>query len=221
MRLMALRETVCRANRALLEEGLVSWTSGNVSGRDPETGLIVIKPSGLKFPELTPENMVIVDPDTALVEGDHGPSSDTASHAYVYRHRSDVMGVVHTHSNYATAFAAVGRSIPVVLTAIADEFGCEIPCAPYARIGGQAIGRAIVEHIGPSPAVLMRQHGVFTIGASVEKALKAAVMVEDIAKTVWLALQIGEVEVLPAEEIAANFERYSTRYGTMDASRNE
>jgi len=221
MRLMALREEVCRANRALLDEGLVTWTSGNVSGRDPETGLIVIKPSGLKFPELTPENMVIVDPDTRLVEGDLGPSSDTASHAYVYRHRPDVMGVVHTHSNYATAFAAVGRSIPVVLTAIADEFGCEIPCAPYARIGGQQIGRTIVEHIGPSLAVLMRQHGVFTIGTSVEKALKAAVMVEDIAKTVWLALQIGEIEELPAEEVAANYERYSTRYGTMDASRNE
>jgi L-ribulose-5-phosphate 4-epimerase len=131
------------------------------------------------------------------------------------------MGVVHTHSNYATAFAAVGRSIPVVLTAIADEFGCEIPCAPYARIGGQQIGKAIVDHIGPSLAVLMRQHGVFTIGNTVEKALKAAVMVEDIAKTVWLALQIGEIEELPAEEIAANYERYRTRYGTMDASRNE
>jgi L-ribulose-5-phosphate 4-epimerase len=218
---MELRERVCRANQALLTEGLVTWTSGNVSGRDPATGLIVIKPSGLMFPELTPENMVVVDPDTKLVEGDHGPSSDTASHAYVYRHRPDVMGVVHTHSNYATAFAAVGRSIPVVLTAIADEFGCEIPCAPYARIGGQQIGKTIVEHIGPSLAVLMRQHGVFTIGTSVERALKAAVMVEDIAKTVWLALQIGEIEELPAEEIAANYERYSTRYGTMDASRNE
>jgi L-ribulose-5-phosphate 4-epimerase len=221
MRLMELRERVCRANQALLTEGLVTWTSGNVSGRDPDTGLIVIKPSGLMFPELTPENMVVVDADCHLVEGEHGPSSDTASHAYVYRHRPDVMGVVHTHSNYATAFAAVGRSIPVVLTAIADEFGCEIPCAPYARIGGQQIGRTIVEHIGPSLAVLMRQHGVFTIGNTVEKALKAAVMVEDIAKTVWLALQIGEIEELPAEEIAANYERYSTRYGTMDASRNE
>ena len=221
MRLRTLREEVCRANRALLDEGLVTWTSGNVSGRDPETGLIVIKPSGLKFPELTPENMVVVDPDARLVEGDLGPSSDTASHAYVYRHRPDVMGVVHTHSNYATAFAAVGRPIPVVLTAIADEFGCEVPCAPYARIGGQEIGKAIVEHIGPSLAVLMKQHGVFTIGASVEKALKAAVMVEDVAKTVWLALQIGAIEELPAEEIAANYERYSTRYGTMDASRNE
>jgi L-ribulose-5-phosphate 4-epimerase len=221
MRLMALREEVYRANQALVTEGLVTWTSGNVSGRDAETGLIVIKPSGLKFPELTPENMVVVDPDCNVVEGDHGASSDTASHAYVYRHRPDVMGVVHTHSNYATAFAAVGRSIPVVLTAIADEFGCEIPCAPYARIGDQRIGRTIVDHIGPSLAVLMKQHGVFTIGASVERALKAAVMVEDIAKTVWLALQIGEIEELPPEEVAANYERYSTRYGTADASRNE
>ncbi len=221
MRLRSLREEVCRANRALLTEGLVTWTSGNVSGRDPESGLIVIKPSGVMFPDLTPENMVIVDPDCHVVEGEHGASSDTASHAYVYRHRPDVMGVVHTHSNYATAFAAVGRSIPVVLTAIADEFGCEIPCAPYARIGDQRIGRTIVEHIGPSLAVLMRQHGVFTIGDSVEKALKAAVMVEDVAKTVWLATQIGQVEGLPEEEIAANYERYSTRYGTADASRNE
>jgi L-ribulose-5-phosphate 4-epimerase len=221
MMLAELREEVCRANQALVSQGLVTWTSGNVSGRDPETGLIVIKPSGVMFPDLTPANMVVVDADCRVVEGGNGPSSDTASHAYVYRHRPDVCGVVHTHSNYATAFAAVGRSIPVVLTAIADEFGCEIPCAPYARIGGEQIGKAIVEHIGPSLAVLMRQHGVFTIGSSVEKALKAAVMVEDIAKTVWLALQIGEVEELPAEEIAANYERYSTRYGTMDASRKE
>jgi L-ribulose-5-phosphate 4-epimerase len=221
MKLMALREEVCKANRALLDEGLVTWTSGNVSGRDPTTGLIVIKPSGIKFGDLTPAHMVVVDADCHVVEGEHGASSDTASHAYVYRHRPDVMGVVHTHSTYATAFAAVGRPIPVVLTAIADEFGCAIPCAPYARIGGQEIGRAIVEHIGPSLAVLMKQHGVFTIGTSVEAALKAAVMVEDIAKTVWLALQIGEVEELPAEEINANFERYRTRYGTADASRNE
>ena len=219
--LTSLREEVCRANLALPAEGLVTWTSGNVSGRDPETGLIVIKPSGLRFPELTPENMVIVDGDMRIVEGDLGPSSDTASHVYVYNHRPDVMGMVHTHSNYATAFAAVGRSIPPVLTAIADEFGCEIPCAPYARIGDQRIGKTIVEHIGPSLAILMKQHGVFTIGKSVEQALKAAVMVEDIARTVWLALQIGEIEELPAEEIAANYERYSTRYGTMDASRNE
>ena len=221
MRLQGLREEVCRANRALVTEGLVTWTSGNVSGRDPATGLVVIKPSGVMFPDLTPENMVIVDHDCAVVEGEHGASSDTASHVYVYNHRPDVMGVVHTHSTYATAFAAVNRGIPVVLTAIADEFGCDIPCAPYARIGDRGIGRTIVEHIGASNAILMRQHGVFTVGASATAALKAAVMVEDIAKTVWAAMQIGQVERLSEDEVRANHERYTTRYGTADASRNE
>lgn len=219
--LATLREEVCRANRALLTEGLVTWTSGNVSGRDPETGLVVIKPSGVMFEDLTTENMVIVDSECRVVEGELGASSDTASHVYVYMQRDDVMGIVHTHSNYATAFAAVGRAIPCVLTAIADEFGGDIPCAPYARIGGRQIGQAIVEHIGDSSAVLMRQHGVFTIGQSVGAALKAAVMVEDVAKTVWLAEQVGKVERLAQSEIAANFERYSTRYGTSEASRNE
>ncbi len=221
MMLMPLREEVCRANRALVAEGLVTWTSGNVSGRDADTGLVVIKPSGLKFEDLTPESMVVVNEECQVVEGSHGPSSDTASHVYVYNQRPDVMGIVHTHSNYATAFAATGRPIPVVLTAIADEFGCEIPCAPYARIGGREIGRTIIDHIGPSTAVLMKQHGVFTIGSSVTKALKAAVMVEDVAKTVWLALQLGDVETLPEDEVKANYERYHTRYGTMEASRNE
>jgi len=221
MRLMRLRHEVCRANQSLPAEGLVTWTSGNVSGRDPETGLIVIKPSGLKFSELTPENMVIVDADSQVVEGELGPSSDTASHVFVYNQRPDVMGIVHTHSTYATAFAAVGRGIDPVLTAIADEFGGAIPCAPYARIGGRAIGQTIVDHIGDSVAILMKQHGVFTIGTTVEKALKAAVMVEDVARTVWLALQIGEVEALPEDEVRANYERYSTRYGTSDASIDE
>ncbi len=219
--LEALRAEVCAANKALLAEGLVTWTSGNVSGRDPETGLIVIKPSGVMFPELTPSNMVIVDEHCNVVEGALGASSDTASHAYVYRARPDVLGMVHTHSNYATAFAAVNKPIPACLTAVADEFGCEIPCAPYARIGGQQIGKTIVEYIANSTAILMRQHGVFTLGASVQKALKAAVMVEDIAKTVWLAMQIGEVETLPATELEANFDRYQHRYGTADASINE
>jgi L-ribulose-5-phosphate 4-epimerase len=221
MMLTSLRQEVCEANKALLSEGLVTWTSGNVSGRDPETGYIVIKPSGVMFPDLTPDNMVVVDEDCNPIEGEFGASSDTASHAYVYRARPDVMGVVHTHSNYATAFAAVNKSIPVCLTAVADEFGCEIPCAPYARIGGQQIGKTIIDYIGDSLAVLMRQHGVFTIGGNVSKALKAAVMVEDIAKTVWLAMQIGEVESLPQEEIDANYDRYQTRYGTASASINE
>ena len=221
MMLHTLREEDCRANKALLEWGLVTWTSGNVSGSDPETGLVVIKPSGVMFPDLTPENMVIVNASCDVVEGDLGASSDTASHMHVYNHRPDVMGMVHTHSNYATAFAAAGRSIPVYLTAIADEFGTEIPCAPYARIGGQQIGKAILDTIGSCPAVLMKQHGVFTVGPNVQKALQAAVMVEDVAKTVWLGLQVGPLEPLPAEEIAANFDRYQNRYGTRNASINE
>lgn len=214
-----LREEVYRANMALPANNLVTWTSGNVSGRDPETGLVVIKPSGVLFDELTPENMVVVDMEGNLVEATLGPSTDTASHLSIYRHRPDVNAVTHTHSNYATAFAAVGKSIPVCLTAIADEFGTTIPCAPYVRIGDQEIGETIVRYIGTSVAILMKQHGVFTIGATVKKALKAAVMVEDVARTVWLAMQIGQVEELPAEEIAANFDRYQNRYGTFAASK--
>lgn len=216
-----LRLEVYRANMALPANNLVTWTSGNVSGRDPETNLVVIKPSGVLFDELTPENMVIVDLEAHQVEGHIGPSSDTASHVYIYKHRSDVMGVTHTHSNYATAFAALGKPIPVYLTAIADEFGGPIPCGGYARIGGKQIGEEVLRSIGSSPAILMKNHGVFTLGKSVQAALKAAVMVEDIARTVWLALQLGQPDELPAEEVAANFDRYQHRYGTKAASQNE
>ncbi len=221
MMLYALRQEVCKANKLLPTYGLVTWTSGNVSGRDPESGLVVIKPSGVMFEDLTPENMAVVNLAGEVVEGTLGASTDTASHVEVYANRPDVMGIVHTHSNYATAFAAVGKSIPVCLTAIADEFGCEIPCSGYARIGGKAVGQEILRCIGDSPAILMKQHGVFTVGKSVMKAVKAAVMVEDVARTVWLAMQIGQVEKLSDEEIAANFDRYQNRYGTSDASRNE
>lgn len=214
-----LREQVWRANMALPANGLVTWTSGNVSGRDSATGFVVIKPSGVLFDELTPENMAIMDLAGNVIEATLGPSTDTASHLSLYKHRPDVNGIVHTHSNYATAFAAVGKSIPVCLTAIADEFGSAIPCAGYVRIGDQEIGEEIVRCIGKSSAILMKQHGVFTIGATVQKALKAAVMVEDIAKTVWLAMQVGQIEELPAEEIAANYDRYQNRYGTFQASR--
>jgi L-ribulose-5-phosphate 4-epimerase len=221
MMLEKLRLEVYRANMALPANHLVTWTSGNVSGRDPETNLVVIKPSGVLFEDLTAENMVIVDLESRLVEGDLGPSSDTASHVYIYQHRPDVMGVTHTHSNYATAFAAIGKPIPVYLTAMADEIGGPIPCGGYARIGGRQIGEEVLRSIGNSPAILMKNHGVFTVGRSVQAALKAAVMVEDIARTVWLALQLGQPDELPAEEVAANFDRYQHRYGTKDASRNE
>jgi L-ribulose-5-phosphate 4-epimerase len=162
---------------------------------------------------MTPDDMVVVDLDGNVVEGKLKPSVDTATHLYVYRHRSDVNGIVHTHSPYATSFAALGRSIPVYLTAIADEFGCAIPVGPYAKIGGEEIGQAIVDYIGESPAILMKNHGVFTIGNSPEAALKAAVMVEDTAKTVHLSLLLGTPDVIPDEEVKRAHERYMTKYG--------
>ncbi|MEM7333947.1 MAG: L-ribulose-5-phosphate 4-epimerase [Chloroflexota bacterium] len=216
--LQELRKSVWHANLALPAQGLVSWTSGNASGRDPETNLMVIKPSGVLFEDLTPEDLVVVDMNGKVIEGNYGPSSDTATHLWIYRNRPDVHGIVHTHSNYATAFAAVNKPIPPVLTAIADEFGGPIPVGGYASIGGKEIGEEILRSIGDSCAILMKNHGVFTIGKSVEKALKTAVMTEDAAKTVWLALQIGEPDELSPEEVAANYDRYSNRYGTSDAS---
>lgn len=208
-----LKQRVYKMNMMLPKNNLVTMTSGNVSGRDPETNLVVIKPSGVLYDEMTPEDMVVVDLDGNVVEGKLKPSVDTATHLYVYRHRSDVNGIVHTHSPYATSFAALGRSIPVYLTAIADEFGCAIPVGPYAKIGGEEIGKAIVDYIGESPAILMKNHGVFTIGNSPEAALKAAVMVEDTAKTVHLSLLLGTPDVIPDEEVKRAHERYMTKYG--------
>jgi len=208
-----LKEELYRLHLELPKNHLVVWTGGNVSARDPETGLVVIKPSGVRYEELRPEDHVVVNLQGEVVEGRLKPSSDTASHLYIYRHRPDVNGIVHTHSPYATAFAAVGRSIPVCLTAIGDEFGGHIPCAGFALIGDEEIGRQVVEHIGSSKAVLLKQHGVFTIGPTAEAAVKAAVMVEDVAKTVWLALQIGQPEEIPPEEVAKLHYRYTHVYG--------
>jgi L-ribulose-5-phosphate 4-epimerase len=208
-----LKEEVYRLHLELPKYGLVVWTSGNVSARDPESGLVVIKPSGIPYEELRPEHHVVVNLEGDIVEGTLKPSSDTTSHLYIYRHREDVNGVVHTHSPYATAFAAVGRSIPVCLTAMGDEFGGPIPCAGFALIGDEEIGQQVVEHIGSSPAVLLKQHGVFTVGATAKAAVKAAVMVEDVARTVWLALQLGQPEEIPPEDVAKLHYRYTHVYG--------
>jgi L-ribulose-5-phosphate 4-epimerase len=213
MLLQTIREELVTLNQALPENGLVTWTSGNVSIRDPESSYVAIKASGVKFADLAPESIVVVDLEGNLVEGEFKASSDTASHLYIYRHRPDVNGIVHTHSNYATAFAALGRSIPVYLTAHADEFGGPIPCGGFALIGGEEVGKIVVESIGSSRAVLLKNHGVFTIGATGEAALKAAVMVEDIARTVWLALQIGQPDEIPAEMIEKLYHRYQHEYG--------
>ena len=208
-----LRRAVCEGNTMLPRAGLVTWTSGNVSGRDPETGYVVIKPSGVRYEALTPEDMVVVDLDGNTIEGRFRPSVDTSTHLYVYRHRPDVLGMVHTHSTFATAFAAVGRAIPVFLTAIADEFGGPIPVGAYAQIGGEEIGEEIVRSIGDSLAILMKNHGVFTVGSSVAAAVKAAVMVEDVARTVYYALQLGQPEAIAADEVARAHRRYLDKYG--------
>jgi L-ribulose-5-phosphate 4-epimerase len=208
-----LKEQVWKLHLALPRNGLVVWTGGNVSARDPESGLVVIKPSGVLYDELRPEDHVVVNMEGDIVEGELKPSSDTASHLYIYRHRPDVNGVVHTHSSYATAFAALGRSIPVYLTAMADEFGGPIPCADFALIGGEEIGRQVVEHIGESPAVLLKNHGVFTVGPTAQAAVKAAVMVEDVARAVWLALQLGQPDEIAPEDVAKLHLRYTHVYG--------
>ncbi len=211
--LEALREQVWKLHLELPKNDLVKWTGGNVSGRDPETGLVVIKPSGVKYPDLRPEHLVVLDVDGRIVEGKLSPSSDTASHLYIYRHRPDVRGIVHTHSPYATAFAAVGKPIPVCLTAIADEFGGPIPVGSFALIGGEEIGKVVVESLGSSPAVLLKNHGVFTIGKDAEAAVKAAVMTEDVARTMWYALQLGTPDEIPAEDVAKLHQRYTNVYG--------
>ncbi len=213
MKLDALKEETCRLNLELPRHGLVAWTSGNVSVRDPETGWVAIKPSGLRYEELTPDKMVVLDVDGKVLEGGLKPSSDTASHLYIYRQRADLFGVVHTHSSYATAFAALGQPIPVVLTAIADEFGGPVPCGRFALIGGEDIGKAVIEVLGESPAVLLKNHGVFTVGKSGEAAVKAAVMVEDIAHTVWIARQMGVPDEISAEDVARLHHRYTHVYG--------
>jgi L-ribulose-5-phosphate 4-epimerase len=208
-----LKEELYHLHLELPRHNLVVWTGGNVSARDLETGLVVIKPSGVRYEHMRPEHMVVLDLEGSVVEGDLKPSSDTASHLYIYRHRPDVGGVVHTHSPYATAFAAVGQPISVVLTAMADEFGGPIPCGGFALIGDESIGKIVVETIGSSPAVLLKNHGVFTVGKNAEAAVKAAVMTEDIARTVWLARALGTPDEISEEDVAKLHHRYTHVYG--------
>jgi L-ribulose-5-phosphate 4-epimerase len=208
-----IKEQLVQLHQELPRNNLVSWTSGNVSQRDPETGYVVIKPSGIRYEKLSPENMVVVDLDGKVVEGRYKPSSDTFAHVYVYRHRTDVNGIVHTHSTFATAWAAAGKPIPAVLTAICDEFGGPIPIGAYAKIGGDEIGQEIIRSIGSSPAILLKNHGVFTVGRTAEAAVKAAVMVEDVARTVFYAMQLGQPDEIPAEEVNRAHRRYLEEYG--------
>ncbi len=208
-----LRHQIWQLHLELPRGGLVTWTSGNISGRQAGSDLIVIKPSGIRYEELTPEKMVVLDLEGRVIEGVCKPSSDTSAHLYVYRHRPDINGVVHTHSTFATAWAAAGLAIPAVLTAICDEFGGPIPVGEYARIGGDEIGQEIVRSIGSSPAILMKNHGVFAIGATPLAAVKAAVMVEDVARTVFYAMQLGRPQEIASDEVERAHRRYVHEYG--------
>lgn len=215
----ATRQELVELHQELVKYKLVVWTGGNVSQRikfdDGSPDLLAIKPSGVRYEELTPEKMVICDLDGKLVEGDYTPSSDTAAHAYVYRNMPEVNGVVHTHSNYACAWAAVGKEIPCILTAIGDEFGGPIPIGPFAIIGDDSIGKGIVDTLKGhrSKAVLMQNHGPFTIGSSGRDAVKAAVMCEDNAKSAWIAQSLGTPIPIPQEKIDSLFNRYQNIYG--------
>jgi len=211
----ALRRELCELHAELPRHGLVAWTAGNLSARVPGEALMVIKPSGIPYRELTPEAMVVCDLAGRRVEGELAPSSDAATHGYVYRQMPEIGGVAHTHSAYATAWAVRGEPIPCVLTAIADEFGGPIPLGPFALIGDEAIGRGIVDTLAGhrSPAVLMRSHGVFTIGADARAAVKAAVMCEDVARTVHLARSLGEVTSIDDDQVEALHDRYQHVYG--------
>lgn len=213
-----LRDDICRLHLELPKNGLVSWTSGNISGRDPETGMVVIKPSGIMYDELTPDMLVITDLNGKVIEGSLKPSSDTATHLYIYRHRGDVGGIVHTHSPFATAFAAIGKPIPPYLTAICDEFGGPIPIGGFAPIGGEEIGLEVIRAIGNSPAIIMQNHGVFTIGNNAKSAVKAAVMVEDTARTMFYAYQLGKcMDTAPIpidpDMVTRLHRRYKEEYG--------
>lgn len=215
MLLADLRQVVCSLHAELPRNNLVAWTSGNISGRDPETGWIVIKPSGVKFDDLTPDKMVVVDLDGKIIEGNYKASSDTASHCYIYRHLPNVYGIVHTHSRYATAFATLGRTIPCVTTAMADEFGGEIPCGGFALIGGEEIGQVVVSTLAGhrSPSCLLQSHGVFATGTTAEQAVKAAIMTEDNAAIVWTALQMGTPLTIAPSDIDKLYARYQNVYG--------
>jgi len=215
-----LKQRVCRLNKALASEGLVTSTSGNVSGRVPDDpDHVVIKPSGVAFDELAPEMMVVTDPEGKVVEGDLRPSVDLPNHLYLYRRKPEFMGVVHTHSNYATAFAILGHPIPCCTTAVADEFGGDIPCAPYASNEAENIGASILQVMTRAPAVLCGNHGVFTFAETPEKAVRAAIMCEDAARTLFhasmvaLAHGLPQPKPLPPAEIAKWWNRYHSTYG--------
>jgi L-ribulose-5-phosphate 4-epimerase len=221
MSLKALKKAVWEANQGIYRAGLVTMHSGNASGIDRARGIVVIKPSGMDYDKMRPSDMVVTDLNGKSIDSRWKPSVDLPHHLYLYKNRPDIGGVIHTHSNYATSFALLGRPIPCYLTAIADEFGCDIPCVPYVDNQGDNIGQAILQHIGSSPAVLLANHGAFAIGKTPRDALKAAVMLEDVAHTCHLALLKGDPQPLPPHEVKKWFDRYHTTYGQSPKKRSK
>jgi L-ribulose-5-phosphate 4-epimerase len=208
-----LKKEVYQAHLNLWENRLVMWTSGNVSTRDSKTNLVVIKPSGVPYSELSPDNLVVVDLNGKIVEGQLRPSVDMATHLYIYRHMPGVSSVIHTHSTYASAFAAIGKPIPVCLTAMADFFGCNIPLGELVLIGGEEIGKEIVSKIGDSKAIIMKNHGPFTVGKNVNEALQAAIFLEESAKTLIMAKILGEPQSIPESMVNILHKNYTEKYG--------
>ena len=207
-----LREEVYESLLELPKYSLVTMSSGTISGRDPGTGLIVIKPSGYRYDKLTPADLVVLDAQGKVLEGTLRPSSDTGTHLHVYRHRPDVMGVAHTHSPYAGIFAALGKPIKPCLTTSA-MLGGEIPIGGYVAVGGEEIGAEILRKIGNSLAIIMQNHGVYTIGASVWKALTIAVEVEEIAMTTHFAMLHGEPIWLTDAQVEEFHDIYENLFG--------
>ncbi|MBA7579604.1 hypothetical protein ES695_10950 [Candidatus Atribacteria bacterium 1244-E10-H5-B2] len=211
--LESIREEVYKAHISLKENKLIMWTSGNVSVRDPKTNLVVIKPSGVPYDKLSPDNLVVVDLNSNIIEGNLKPSVDMTTHLYIYKHMPDVMSVIHTHSTYASAFAVIGKPIPVCLTAMADFFGCDIPVGELVLIGEEEIGKEIIRKIGKSKAIIMKNHGPFTIGAGVNETLKAAIFLEESAKTLIMAKILGEPQSIPGSMVKILHKNYNEKYG--------
>ena len=209
-----LRRDVCAMNKELPAQGLVVWTGGNVSAIVRETGHVIIKPSGLRFPELTPESMVVTDLDGNMVEGDLKPSVDLGIHLVIYRGRLDIGGITHTHSPYSTSFALLGQDLPAALTPFSHIVGRRIPCTEYVKPAHDETGEACVRVADGGMAVLVNRHGPFTFGQTAEDSVKIAVYMEEAARTIHYAqARGGEVTDLPDEELERAFGWYHKNYG--------